>query len=69
MSWGNELLPPKLSARTLWLDLKSAWSAYSEAHLPLRRRAVFLSLRLLQRISYSYGWRRGVNSLKGHGGG
>ena len=41
MSWGNELLPPKLSARTLWLDLKSAWSAYSEAHLPLRRRAVF----------------------------
>ena len=56
MSWANELIPPRLSPKTLAAELRSAWISYRRYSLPMRDRLVFLCLRILQRLAYNAGW-------------
>ncbi|WP_395845347.1 hypothetical protein [Cystobacter fuscus] len=53
------LHPPPLGPAELWSDLRWHRALYVEDGLPLRQQAMFLALRVVQRVSYNLGWRAG----------
>lgn len=53
------LEPPRATPLTLWRDLLWHWRVYRMDGLPLTTRLAFLVLRVVQRLAYNRGWRRG----------
>lgn len=51
--------PPRATPLTLWRDLLWHWRVYRMDGLPLTTRLAFLVLRVVQRLAYNRGWRRG----------
>lgn len=51
--------PPPASLSAIWQDLIWHNRIYSMEGLPLKTRLAFLGLRVVQRIAYNTGWRRG----------
>jgi hypothetical protein len=62
VSWHSELVPPPLTPWNVASDLLDAWRLYRKAQLPLRERVAFLTLRLIQRVSYGVGWLDGLRT-------
>lgn len=60
-SWQG-LRPPSLTPQELWKDLAWHHALYVEDGLSRKDRLTFLGLRLVQRIAYNIGWRRGGGS-------
>ena len=65
MSRARELVPPKLSIKSLLAELASAWGLYSQARMPVREKVLFLSLRTIQYLAYYAGWEAGVRHARG----
>jgi len=53
------LAPPPASSLAIFHDLRWHWRLYAEDELPWRDRFFFFFLRVVQRIAYNLGWRRG----------
>lgn len=52
--------PPAATPRQLWRDLRWHARLYRLDGLERRTRWGFLVLRVLQRLAYNLGWRRGI---------
>lgn len=51
--------PPPASLAAIWQDLSWHHRIYRMEGLPFRIRCTFLALRVVQRLAYNTGWRRG----------
>ena len=63
MSWANELVPLRITLRSIWEDLRASWKLYKLANVPISDRAAFLALRVLQRVAYNAGWKAGIRTV------
>ena len=58
--WSYDTLkPPKLNLRNMARDLKWHLWLYKKASLPYKIVVMFVVLRILQRVAYNIGWRKG----------
>lgn len=56
------LRPPSTTFRAIRDELRWCSALYQEDALPYRERAVFLGLRVVQRLAYNAGWVMGGRS-------
>ena len=54
------LTPPPLTIKSLVGELRYFNQFYKHLNLTIRIRIVFLSLKLIQRISYNIGWKANI---------
>jgi hypothetical protein len=60
MSWADELRPPFMSLRFLCEEIVIAYQNYKMKGLPVRTRFGFVFLKIVQRLSYYFGWKEGA---------